>query len=291
MINRAAVLGALLVAVSSVVAYSPAFAKPVQYCGTAEVGEVLIDPPAPTAPCMLTSYYDVATSVMPSAAGYGGLGQSGGAGDALVRIVNPNHNDTLQDGTLCAYIYVFDDNEEMQECCGCPVTPDGMRTLSTINDLTSNFGFNGGDGAAGVIDIFSGQLDWVAPFPGAPPPLGVNVAGSSGLGCDPSFGGGIFISGGPADPIVPTDDGAIESTILDSELRAWTDHAESMVGVSAPFKGVVSTSTDEFASVPADSTHFLDLVESCAFLLNNGSGSGVCSCGRGDNQSTFRPHS
>jgi len=207
-----------------------------------------------------------------------------------VRIVNPSHNDTAQNGTLCAFIYVFDDNEEMQECCGCPVTPDGMRTLSTINDLTSNLGFNRGDRAAGVIDIFSGTLNWEAPYPGAPAPRGVNVAGNSGLGCDPSFARRAVpvVVAGPKEVHQPTD--RLEATILNSELRAWTDHTESMVGVPATFRAV-STSTDEFGSVPADRTHFFDLVESCSFLLSNGSGSGVCSCGRGDNQSAFRPRS
>ena len=297
MINRAAVLGALLVAVSLVVGYSPAFAiPPVENCGVCEVITAFDDPLIATSVagcCMLTSYYDLATSVMPSGAGYGGLGQSGGAGDALVRIVNPNHYDTLhvttgvrfdgpdgilendQNGTLCGMIYVFDDNEEMQECCGCPVTPDGMRTLSTVNDLTSNLAVNGGDRAAGVIDILAATLDWVAPFAGAPPPRGVNVAGSSGLGCDPSFGFGSATS---------------ESSFLPSALRAWTNHTESMAGVSAPFKGVVSTSTDEFASAHVDGAHLVDLVESCGFLLSNDSGRGVCSCGVGDNQSAFRPH-
>jgi len=75
-----------------------------------------------------TSYYDVSTSIAKSAAGFGGPGSSGGAGDGTVRIVNPTSNDTIQSGTLCAMIYVFDDIEELQACCGCPVTPDGMRT-------------------------------------------------------------------------------------------------------------------------------------------------------------------
>ncbi|MFZ0888887.1 MAG: hypothetical protein WA005_10575 [Candidatus Binataceae bacterium] len=287
MINRAAVLGALLVAVSLVVAYSPAFALEPGHCGSAlvsvSVGGVVSISESAVEPCMLVSYYDVATSVTPSAAGYGGRGQSGGAGDALVRIVNPNHNDpdNLQNGTLCAYIYVFDDNEEMQACCGCPVTPDGMRTISVVNQLTSNWGVNKGNLAAGVIDIFSGQLDWVAPFPGAPPPRGVNVAGTSGLGCDPSGGLG---------------SGTSEHAIVNSDLRAWTDHAESMVGLPSTIvpgltTRVVSTSTDQFASVPSDPNHGTDIIESCGFLLRNGSGSGVCSCGAGDSQSLFRPHS
>jgi hypothetical protein len=32
-------------------------------------------------------------------------------------------------GNICADIYVFDTNQELQECCSCQVTPDGLLTL------------------------------------------------------------------------------------------------------------------------------------------------------------------
>ena len=41
-------------------------------------------------------------------------------------------------GNLCALIYVFDPQQELSECCGCKITPDGLLTLSVDNDLTSN---------------------------------------------------------------------------------------------------------------------------------------------------------
>src|SRR5208283_4468639 len=104
---------------------------------------------------LMTHYYDVATSTQPSASGYGGKGASGGVGDGLVRIVNVGDVAPGQNGTVCAMIYVFDDIEEMQACCGCPVTPDGLRTMSVINNLTKNFGVNRGNLNAGVIDIYA----------------------------------------------------------------------------------------------------------------------------------------
>jgi len=65
-----------------------------------------------------------------------------GAPDATVRIDNPG---TTTNGTgpgsvegLCAMIYVFDNDQQLSECCGCLVTPDGLRTLSVRKDLTSN---------------------------------------------------------------------------------------------------------------------------------------------------------
>ena len=41
-------------------------------------------------------------------------------------------------GDLCAMIYVFRPDQQMAACCGCELTPDGLRTLSVNNDLTDN---------------------------------------------------------------------------------------------------------------------------------------------------------
>ncbi len=39
---------------------------------------------------------------------------------------------------ICALVYVFSADQEMSECCGCKITPNGLLTLSLNNDLTSN---------------------------------------------------------------------------------------------------------------------------------------------------------
>jgi len=41
-------------------------------------------------------------------------------------------------GDLCAMIYVFEPDQQLAECCGCKITPDGLLTLSVNNDLTNN---------------------------------------------------------------------------------------------------------------------------------------------------------
>src|SRR5271166_6956904 len=65
-----------------------------------------------------------------------------GAPDATVRITNPGSDvgrvDASPNGNLCAMIYVFDNDQQMSECCGCLTTPDGLRTFSVGKDLTSN---------------------------------------------------------------------------------------------------------------------------------------------------------
>lgn len=40
-------------------------------------------------------------------------------------------------GTICANFYSFDPNEEMQTCCSCPVTPNGLSSLNVNEDIVA----------------------------------------------------------------------------------------------------------------------------------------------------------
>src|ERR1019366_3259417 len=85
----------------------------------------------------------------------------GGNGDNIIRLINPNGSANPGIGGLqqqvCAMIYVFDDDEEMGECCGCPLTSAQLATFSVQDNLTSNWGLRGGieggDHANGAIAI------------------------------------------------------------------------------------------------------------------------------------------
>jgi hypothetical protein len=57
-----------------------------------------------------------------------------GAPDATVRLHNPG----LTYGNLCAMVYVFDQDEQLTECCGCVESHNDLRTLSVNVDLTGN---------------------------------------------------------------------------------------------------------------------------------------------------------
>jgi hypothetical protein len=85
------------------------------------------------------------------------------APDATVRIDNPG----LTYGTLCAMIYVFDADQQLSECCGCPETHNGLRTLSVRSNLTSN-PLTGVVSKNGVIKIvstaFNGACDPTSSF-------------------------------------------------------------------------------------------------------------------------------
>ena len=115
--------------------------------------------------------------------------------DGTLRITNfgSNGGGPAPNGNLCAMIYVFDPQEELQECCGCVLTPDGLRTLSVHSDLTSNPN-NNEVLATGEIKILTS-------------------APNSGGTCDPSFGG----PGG-------------STVTLTGALAAWGTHVQNVDG-------------------------------------------------------------
>jgi hypothetical protein len=111
--------------------------------------------------------------------------------DASVRIDNPGVDNGKN---LCADIYVFDAVEEQVECCGCPLTPDDLRTISVNNGLT--------DQPSSNVKPTNGVIKIVSALP--------NVGGT---GCDPT--GGASLLGGFKNNIVPTPD-----------VRAWATHIQ-----------------------------------------------------------------
>jgi hypothetical protein len=68
------------------------------------------------------------------------------AGDAYVNMTNSGYNGAaLPSGTsasitgsICVNVYTFDVDEQLVSCCSCPVTPNGLRSLSVKRDLISN---------------------------------------------------------------------------------------------------------------------------------------------------------
>jgi hypothetical protein len=88
---------------------------------------------------------------------YANRNNAGGV-DQTVRLINPGTAGTplsVDEGTLCADVYVFDAGQEMIECCSCHITANGIAELSLLNDLTQEplTGFPAPD--AGVIKVVS----------------------------------------------------------------------------------------------------------------------------------------
>jgi len=60
-------------------------------------------------------------------------------GDSYINLTNTGVVDAFDPaGRICVNVYTFDPSEELISCCACPVTPDGLVSLSAKNDLVSN---------------------------------------------------------------------------------------------------------------------------------------------------------
>lgn len=77
--------------------------------------------PANVIPLALTHYFDLAAAQASNL-------------DPTVFVTNPG---VIPSG-ICSMIYVFDQKQEMNECCGCKLSDSGLLTLSLENDLTGN---------------------------------------------------------------------------------------------------------------------------------------------------------
>jgi len=86
-----------------------------------------------------------------------------GAPDATVRLVNDGTSGTW----LSANFYVFDDSEELTECCSCAVSPDGLLSEDVKTELTAN-PLSGPIRSRGVIKVVSNANGSVSsPYPTA----------------------------------------------------------------------------------------------------------------------------
>jgi hypothetical protein len=97
-----------------------------------------------------------------------------GAPDGTLRLINDGDQATaspegVENGTLWAAIYTFDDSQEMQTCCSCLITSNGLLSESVNKELVNlNLNFTGrAEVQRGVIKVISSA----SPDPTAPVPL------------------------------------------------------------------------------------------------------------------------
>src|ERR1044072_3166270 len=61
------------------------------------------------------------------------------AGDSYIDVSNTGAASTVafpaQNGIICVNAYTYDPSEELVSCCSCPVTPNGLASLSVKQDL------------------------------------------------------------------------------------------------------------------------------------------------------------
>ena len=127
------------------------------------------------------------------------------APDAAVRIINDGGDidPATQSSDLWAAIYVFDDSEELTQCCNCRVTADGMLSESVKLNLTAN-PIRNIVNSRGVIKVISSHNTLITgaenPFPApglrvwATHIQGTKVTLSPGLPVNPVVAGPFFVT-------------------------------------------------------------------------------------------------
>lgn len=167
-----------------------------------------------------------------------------GAPDGAVRLINDGDASTSEtegqaNGPLWASFYIFDDSEEMQQCCNCEITADGLLSESInqqlrnpLNDLTGR-----AEQTRGVIKVISTASS--DPTNNSPAP------GLRGWGTHIQATTNVI---GGATGATPTGDGpwfVTETNLADSNLNQYEQQA---------------------------------VQDSCSFIFTLGSGYGVCQC-------------
>ena len=180
-------------------------------------------------------------------------------GQAYINITAPlegNESATtraLREGETCAMIYVFNDAQAMQACCGCPVTADGLLTLNITVQLAANPVATGTLLHDGTIRILSSLPNDTPPAPGDSLPSYEFCDSATSVCCDPTAANTGFT-------LTPAN-----------ELVAWGGHIQT----------TQITETEFMADVP-DATELNDgLPEACDDIVRLGSSQGTCTCPAG----------
>ncbi len=233
---------------------------------------------------VLWSYYMTPTGLEvnlcpPGSNAMGGLCNTTGEGDNIIRLINPNGaaNSNLagaQPQTVCAMLYVFDANQEMGECCGCPLSSAQLATFSVEQNLTSNWGIQGAPPtSASGPDNSNGSIGIVAT---APNTIGV-LAGPYGSTFLNTGGGGLAgqcLGDACCDPTnVPGYSVTTASNLLGSITHSQLVARPPRRAVSF---GITETPLSDDAG--GDPTNLIYLQSQCGALIGNGTGGGICTC-------------
>ncbi|MDQ2899327.1 MAG: hypothetical protein M3Y07_05935 [Acidobacteriota bacterium] len=172
------------------------------------------------------------------------------AGDSVINISNTGASSTSafpsQNGNLCVNAYTFSPDEQLISCCSCPVTPNGLVSLSARSDLISN-----------------------TLTAGVPTSIVVKLLATTGTGAECSAA---TAGAGPTD-FFPQ---GVGGNIPARGMVAWgtTIHALPVTpGSPATTFGITETPFIPATLSEAERARITNL---CGFIQVNGSGFGIC---------------
>ena len=159
-----------------------------------------------------------------------------GAPDATLRIINDGNTDA----NLYADIYVFDDSQELQACCGCVISADGLLSESVDANLTYN-SLTRTVNTRGVIKVISDSnvKGWNAGSAVVPKP-GLRVAATH---IQAGYGGGFAI----------TETNAFDSNLGTVEKSLLPQECGFIVGTQTGGNGGLGSGKGTCSCTPEDS--------------------------------------
>jgi hypothetical protein len=165
-------------------------------------GVVTTTIPAGAASYYFTTYYSSNVAAAP---------------DATLRIINDGGNSTPT-SNLWATIYVFDDSEELTQCCSCKITADGLLSESVKLNLTAN-PIRGIVNSRGVIKVISSatESDATANFATNTPAFGLRVWMTHIQGTKVTLSPGAAVNPVVASPYFVTETEAAHSNLSAGE--------------------------------------------------------------------------
>jgi hypothetical protein len=223
-------------------------------------------------------------------------------GDSVINVTNTGASSTVpfptQNGSICVNVYTFSPDEQLISCCACPVTPDGLVSLSARNDLISNT-LTPGVPTSIVVKLLAsaGAPACNASAPGRLVP-GMAAWGTTIHALPVTPGSPATTYGTAETPFTSASLGAVQAVtivagstiVVTSTTGIAVGQVVSGTGIPAgttvvdvtPFWVVISNeATATGANIPvtfgtAGSAELTRITQLCGFIQTNGSGFGIC---------------
>ena len=183
------------------------------------------------------------------------------AGDSYLNFTNAGTlSGRAPDGNICVNIYAFDPAEELISCCSCPITPNGLASLSAQKDLLPN------TLTLGLPTSMTVKLVSSAVF-GTGAAAGVNISATA---CN-AAAVGTGVIGPPS-----------TGNVLARGMRSWRvtlhQNTAQLGPIILPLAGgkVIHGQTEDDPKAELSVTELAKLTSFCAFIQANGSGFGIC---------------
>jgi len=148
-------------------------------------------------------------------------------------------------GDICVNVYVFQSDEQLEECCSCLVTPNALVHLSAL-DLIGNPG-NGVTATNGIV------VKLIATIPGTGKIPGTQAGPFTGTFCSPAY--------------------PFDVTNLAPGMRAWATTLHALTATAPVTYALTEGKFQTETLSPGELTMVTNL---CRFIVGNGSGAGIC---------------